>query len=127
MTGSTSSVTPVLRFSKFVGVVGVTGKVPPLDFRVSFAPPETTTDGSGYTAIEVGKDGCVYVGAARYGGYATLAGLAGIVLAGQNGAANPQAGAYYLLPAFAGAFLGSTTIRPGRAKSVSMTARVARP
>jgi ribose transport system permease protein len=44
---------------------------------------------------------------------ATLAGVAGIVLAGQNGAANPQAGSYYLLPAFAGAFLGSTTIKPG--------------
>lgn len=41
-------------------------------------------------------------------------GLAGIVLAGTNGAANPQAGSYYLLPAFAAAFLGSTTIVPGR-------------
>jgi ribose transport system permease protein len=45
---------------------------------------------------------------------ATLGGLAGIVLAGTNSAANPQAGAYYLLPAFAAAFLGSTTIVPGR-------------
>jgi ribose transport system permease protein len=44
----------------------------------------------------------------------TLAGLAGIVLAGTNGAANPQSGAYYLLPAFAAAFLGSTAIIPGR-------------
>jgi ribose transport system permease protein len=41
-------------------------------------------------------------------------GLAGVVLAGTNGAANPQAGAYYLLPAFAAAFLGSTAIIPGR-------------
>ena len=45
---------------------------------------------------------------------ATLGGLAGIVLAGTNSAANPQAGAYYLLPSFAAAFLGSTTIVPGR-------------
>jgi ribose transport system permease protein len=45
---------------------------------------------------------------------ATLGGLAGIVLAGTNGAANPQAGSYYLLPTFAAAFLGSTTIVPGR-------------
>jgi len=45
---------------------------------------------------------------------ATLGGLAGIVLAGTNSAANPQAGSYYLLPAFAAAFLGSTTIVPGR-------------
>jgi streptogramin lyase len=43
-----------------------------LDCRVVFAPQGTTTDGSGYTAIEVGKDGRVYVGAARYGGYAWL-------------------------------------------------------
>lgn len=45
---------------------------------------------------------------------ATLGGLAGVVLAGTNGAANPQAGSYYLLPAFAAVFLGSTTIVPGR-------------
>jgi ribose transport system permease protein len=45
---------------------------------------------------------------------ATLGGLAGIVLAGTNGAANPQAGSSYLLPAFAAAFLGSTAIIPGR-------------
>lgn len=48
------------------------GKLPPLDFRATFAPPGTTTDGSGYTAIEVGPDGKVYAGAARYGGYASL-------------------------------------------------------
>ena len=44
---------------------------------------------------------------------ATLGGLAGIVLAGTNGAANPQAGSSYLLPAFAAAFLGSTALIPG--------------
>lgn len=49
---------------------------------------------------------------------AALAGVAGIILASQNAAANPQAGAYYLLPAFAGAFLGSTTIRPGRFNAI---------
>jgi hypothetical protein len=47
-------------------------ELPPLDFRVVFAPAGTTTDGSGYTALEVGKDDKVYVGAARYGGYAWL-------------------------------------------------------
>ena len=45
---------------------------------------------------------------------ATLGGLAGIVLAGTNSAANPQAGSSYLLPAFAAAFLGSTAVIPGR-------------
>ena len=43
-----------------------------------------------------------------------LGGVAGIVLAGSNGAANPQSGSYYLLPAFAAVFLGSTTMIPGR-------------
>lgn len=58
----------------------------------------------------------IHVDRVRMGGLimtAVLAGIAGIILAGQNGAANPQAGSYYLLPAFAGAFLGSTTIKPG--------------
>jgi hypothetical protein len=45
---------------------------PKLDCQIVFAPQGTTTDGSGYTAIEAGKDGKVYVGAARYGGYAWL-------------------------------------------------------
>ncbi len=49
---------------------------------------------------------------------ATIAGFAGIILAGTNGAANPQAGSYYLLPAFAAAFLGSTAIIPGRFNAV---------
>ncbi|MGH7222940.1 MAG: hypothetical protein ACRELF_06915, partial [Gemmataceae bacterium] len=43
-----------------------------LPCRIVFAPQGTTTDGSGYTAIEVGKDGKIYVGAARYGDYAWL-------------------------------------------------------
>lgn len=48
----------------------------------------------------------------------TIAGFAGIILAGTNGAANPQAGAYYLLPGFAAAFLGSTAIIPGRFNAI---------
>jgi hypothetical protein len=43
-----------------------------LPCRIVFAPAGTTTEGSGYTAIRVGLDGKVYVGAARYGGYAWL-------------------------------------------------------
>lgn len=44
-----------------------------------------------------------------------LAGVAGILLVAQNGNGNPQAGGIaFLLPAVAGAFLGATTIRPGR-------------
>lgn len=47
-------------------------KLQKLDGWVCFAPEGTTTDGSAYTAITVGLDGKVYVGAARYGGYAWL-------------------------------------------------------
>lgn len=42
-----------------------------------------------------------------------LAALAGIMQLGLAGAANPSFGANLLLPAFAAAFLGSTTVRPG--------------
>jgi hypothetical protein len=49
-------------------------QMPPhkLPCPIAFAPDGTTTDGSGYTAIEVGRDGHVYVGSARYGDYAWL-------------------------------------------------------
>ena len=42
-----------------------------------------------------------------------LASLGGVLLTGTLGSADPNNGAAYLLPAFAAAFLGSTTIRPG--------------
>jgi ribose transport system permease protein len=44
----------------------------------------------------------------------TVAALAGVLYAGTSGAADPTSGTQLLLPAFAGAFLGATTIRPGR-------------
>jgi ribose transport system permease protein len=45
----------------------------------------------------------------------TLAGAAGVLLVARNGNANPQLGGQVLtLPALAAAFLGATTIRPGR-------------
>ena len=40
--------------------------------------------------------------------------IAGIMQAGVVGAADPGGGPPYLLPAFAGAFLGQTVINPGR-------------
>ena len=40
--------------------------------------------------------------------------LAGVLLAGQLGSSSPNTAQAYLLPAFAGAFLGSTVIKPGR-------------
>lgn len=43
-----------------------------------------------------------------------IAGVAGAIQVGTAGSANPINGPDLLLPAFAAAFLGSTTIRPGR-------------
>jgi ribose transport system permease protein len=43
-----------------------------------------------------------------------IASFAGIVLAGSLGSVDPTVGPTFLLPAFASAFLGATTITPGR-------------
>jgi ribose transport system permease protein len=43
-----------------------------------------------------------------------VSGIAGILYAGTTGAADPSSGSQLLLPAFAAAFLGATTIMPGR-------------
>jgi ribose transport system permease protein len=43
-----------------------------------------------------------------------ISAVAGILLAGQLGSADPNTAEAYLLPAFAAAFLGSTAITPGR-------------
>ena len=43
-----------------------------------------------------------------------LAGVAGILYAGTSGSAEPGGGSELLLPAYAAAFLGSTTLTPGR-------------
>lgn len=53
----------------------------------------------------------------RFGALVTsgfFAAGAGVVYAGTTGSADPTSGATYLLPAFAAAFLGATTIVPGR-------------
>jgi ribose transport system permease protein len=46
-------------------------------------------------------------------GTSTIAATAGIVLTGTLGSSDPTVGSTFLLPAFAGAFLGATTIKPG--------------
>jgi ribose transport system permease protein len=43
-----------------------------------------------------------------------VSGIAGVLYAGTTGAADPSSGSQLLLPAFAAAFLGATTIMPGR-------------
>ena len=59
----------------------------------------------------------VRVGRIRFGAFvasAMLSAGAGVLYAGTTGGADPSSGANFLLPAFAGAFLGATAIRPGR-------------
>jgi ribose transport system permease protein len=45
---------------------------------------------------------------------AAIAGLAGVLNTATQGSADPSVGAGFLLPALAAAFLGATTIRPGK-------------
>lgn len=57
------------------------------------------------------------VGRIRWGALTTsgfLAAGAGVLYVGQSGGADPSSGLQFLLPAFAAAFLGSTSIQPGR-------------
>lgn len=66
---------------------------------------------------EVAKLSGINVKAVRVGSLvscAGMAGLAGILYAGTSGSAQPAGGAELLLPAYAAAFLGATTITPGR-------------
>jgi ribose transport system permease protein len=65
----------------------------------------------------VAKLSGVNVSRVRWGAFATsglIAAAAGVLYAGTLGAADPSSGASFLLPAFAAAFLGATSIRPGR-------------
>lgn len=50
--------------------------------------------------------------------------LAGVLYAGTLGSADPTSGLTYLLPAFAAAFLGATTIMPGRFNPIGSIAAV---
>ncbi|MCX4759934.1 ABC transporter permease [Streptomyces sp. NBC_01275] len=54
-----------------------------------------------------------------------IVGFAGVLLAAQQQLGNPSVGLDYLLPAFAGALLGSTAIRPGRPNALGTLVAVA--
>jgi len=65
----------------------------------------------------VARLGGVRVGHVRWGAFVasgTISAAAGVVYAGTTGGADPSSGASFLLPAFAAAFLGATSIAPGR-------------
>jgi ribose transport system permease protein len=66
---------------------------------------------------EVARLSGIRVGTVRWGALtcsAVIAAFGGILYAGTSGAAGPNSGLELLLPAFAAAFLGATTIQPGR-------------
>lgn len=58
-------------------------------------------------------------------GSGVVTAFAGALLAAQQQIGDPSAGNTYLLPAFVGALLGSTTIRPGRANAFGTLVSVA--
>lgn len=58
----------------------------------------------------------VIVAAFTFSGVACA--LGGIIIASRLGSAQPELGPSFLLPAFASAFLGATTIRPGRYNAI---------
>ncbi|AXE25461.1 ABC transporter permease [Streptomyces globosus] len=58
-------------------------------------------------------------------GSGLVVGVAGVLLAAQQQTGNPSVGLDYLLPAFVGVLLGSTTIRPGRANALGTLVAVA--
>lgn len=66
---------------------------------------------------EVARLSGIRVDRVRFAALVASAGLgsvAGVLYAGTTGAADPSSGLTYLLPAFAAAFLGATSIVPGR-------------
>lgn len=66
---------------------------------------------------EVARLNEIRVSVMRVGSFvaaAVLSSLAGILIAGTSGSADPSNDLTLTLPAFAGVFLGTTTIRPGR-------------
>ncbi|MEU9145482.1 ABC transporter permease [Streptomyces sp. NPDC048349] len=60
-----------------------------------------------------------------FAGSGLIVGFAGVLLAAQQQTGNPSVGLDYLLPAFVGALLGSTTIRAGRPNALGTLVAVA--
>ncbi|MFF5207554.1 ABC transporter permease [Streptosporangium sp. NPDC000396] len=59
-----------------------------------------------------------------FAGSGLVTGFAGVLLAAQQQIGNPSVGLDYLLPAFVGALLGSTVIKPGRANALGTVVAV---
>ncbi len=70
--------------------------------------------GQGRRAAELSGVRVRRVRAGAFMASGTIGALAGVLYVGTQGGADPSSGATFLLPAFAAAFLGATTIAPGR-------------
>lgn len=76
---------------------------------------------------EVARLAGMRVGTARIGSFvaaAVFAAVAGVIIVGTAGSADPSNDLTLTLPAFAGAFLGATTIKPGRFNAWGVLAAV---
>jgi ribose transport system permease protein len=68
-------------------------------------------------ARDVARLSGIRVSRIRWGGFVLggfIAGLAGLLVVGTTGSADPTSSTTYLLPAYAAVFLGATTLKPGR-------------
>lgn len=81
--------------------------------------------GSNIRAAELVGIPTRWYGIAAFLGSGLVVGIAGVLLAAQQQIGNPSVGIDYLLPAFVGALLGSTTIKPGRANPLGTVVAVA--
>jgi ribose transport system permease protein len=109
--GSWFNLPPVVYYSIGLAVIlWIIYEHMPVGRRLTFV-------GVGREAAHLAGVRVAYLRAGSFVVSGTIAGIAGLLLAGQLGTADPTAGATYLLPAFAGVFLGSTAIKPGRPNS----------
>lgn len=120
ITGVSSSLVRVVAIDRFLSIpfefwYGF-GMCIVLSYVLSFTP-------IGRRLLFVGRNRSVSqlsgirVARVRFGAFVVaglIAGLGGIILAGTLDGADPSAGPAYLLPGFAAAFLGATTLTPGR-------------
>lgn len=92
---------------------------------------EHTPTGRRLYAVGMGRDAARLSGVrpkplivAAFAFSGTMSALAGALELGRVGAAHPEIGPEFLLPALAAAFLGATTIRPGRFNVIGTTVAV---
>ncbi|MGD9912955.1 MAG: ABC transporter permease [Rhizobiaceae bacterium] len=129
---SSSKIISGVDFSLVIGVIGTRLFGIPLAFYYALLVALIIWYVFSYTAIgqrllfvgrgrEVARLSGIRVDRVRFGAMVISSGLgalAGVLYVGTTGAADPVSGLSYLLPAFAAAFLGATSIQPGRFNAI---------